>query len=376
MLVNALFLFILFRCGADIISPEEKGALVVAVYVAVALVLTATKVALSGTTRRDLATFLVVFSLLIVNLLWVPAAVTPQLYFSVTILLPITFLLFMSSCEPSTFIALRKRFLTFGMPVLCGFVLFFFLHERGSEGDLLTTLNEQPFHVVAQTIAKASILLINQWIGLPVIGLIVLAVINVRSALLGFLLAFLIKKYNAWSLRTLLVVLLVLGVATAILLNSDLADAIIQRVVYRDREPSELELYSITSGRDQIWSYYGQMLEKSSVLELLFGRGAIWLYDDSFPLAAHNDLLNLMVSYGLAGTLTVAYAWYVILSRLDPQYRMPCVAMFVVLFFTNGVVFHQSNLLFVLFMAGKAPQKQPSGIWSDEVIRRSLPARG
>jgi hypothetical protein len=132
----------------------------------------------------------------------------------------------------------------------------------------------------------------------------------------------------------------------------------------------------MTSGRDEIWLYYSEMLERSSVFELLFGRGAIWLYG-SFSLEAHNDLLNLMVCYGLAGTATVMYAWYVILSRLDPKYRMPCVGLFLVLFFTNGVVFHQSNLLFLLFMTGKAQQQQLSGILDDEVIRRlGLPARG
>src|SRR6202022_2927771 len=123
--------------------------------------------------------------------------------------------------------------------------------------------------------------------------------------------------------------------------------------LYRDRDFFEQDTSNLTSGRDEIWLYYGHMLENSSLLELLFGRGAIWEYG-SLTLAAHNDLLSLMVCYGLAGTTAVLYAWYVILSRLDPEYRIPCVALFLVLFFTNGVVFHQSNLLFVLFMAGKA----------------------
>jgi hypothetical protein len=55
MLVNALFLFLLFRCGADILSPDEKGAVVVALYVVAALGLTAIKIALSGTSRADMA---------------------------------------------------------------------------------------------------------------------------------------------------------------------------------------------------------------------------------------------------------------------------------------------------------------------------------
>jgi len=377
MLVNALFLFLMFRCGADIISPDEKGTVVVALYVVVALALTAIKIALSGTTRGDMAICLTVFWLLIVNLLWIPAEATPQLYFTVTVLLPIIFLLFLSRCEPSIFVGLRKRFLIFGTPVLCGLLLIFFLREGGLEADLLTNLNEQPFHVVAQTTAKFSILIINQWIGFPITALILLTVLNVRSALLGFLLAFLIKKYSSVNLITFLVTLVVSVTSIAFLLsNSELVDAFLQRILYRDRDFLEQDTFNLTSGRDEIWLYYSQMLEKSSLLELLFGRGAIWLYG-SFPLAAHNDLLNLMVCYGLAGTAAVIYAWYVILSRLDSEYRMPCVALFLALFFTNGVVFHQSNLLFVLFMAGKVPQNELGGILDDEVIRRrGLPARG
>ena len=376
MFVNALFFFLMFRCATDILSPEDKGTVVVALYVVVALGLTAIKIALSGTTRGDMAIFLAVFWLVIVNLLWIPAAATPQLYFSITVLLPIMFLLFLSRCEPSIFVVLRRRALVFGTPVLCGLLLIFFLREGGLDADLLTSLNEQPFHVVAQTIAKFSILIINQWIGLPIVALILLTAFNVRSALLGFLLAFLIKKYSSFNLRAFLVTLVVAGACIAFLLsNSELMDAFLQRILYRDRDFFEQDTTNLTSGRDEIWLYYGQMLEKSSLLELLFGRGAIWLYG-SFHLSAHNDLLNLMVCYGLAGTAAVLYAWFVILSRLDPEYRMPCIALFLVLFVTNGVIFHQSNLLFVLFMAGKR-QKELSGIMDDEVIRqRGLPARG
>jgi len=378
MLVNALFLFLMFRCSTDILSPEEKGPMVVALYVIVALGLTAIKIAISGTTRGDMAICVTVLSLLIVNLLWIPAEVAPQVYFSVTVVLPIIFLLFLSRCEPTVFVGLRKRSLIFGTPVLCGLLLIFLLRESGgSEAGLLTSLNKQPFHVVAQTIAKFSILIINQWVGFPIIALILLAVLNVRSALLGFLLAFLIKKFRPFNLRAFLVVLVVSVIATAFLLsNSELADAFLQRALYRDRDFFELDSTNLTSGRDEIWLYYSQMLKDSSLLELLFGRGAIWLYG-SFTLAAHNDFLNLMVCYGIAGTTAVLYAWFVILSRLDAEYRMSCAALFLVLFFTNGVVFHQSDLLFLLFMAGKAEQKQPRGILNDEVIReRGLPARG
>lgn len=376
MFVNALLLFLIFRCSIDILSPEEKGTVAVAIYVFAALGLTAVKIASSGTTRVDIVLCAITLWLLIFNLLWIPAEVTPQLYFSVTILLPLIFLLLLSSCEPSVFVRLRRRFLIFGTPVMCGLMLAFLFREGSSAGVLLTSLNEQPFHVVAQTIAKFSILMIDQWIGFPIISLILLIILNVRSALLGFLLAFLIKKYRSlWSLKTFLVVLVVSAISIAFLLShAELVDAFVQRALYRDRESTELDTYNITSGRDEIWLYYTEMLQRSSLWELLFGRGAIWFYG-SFSLEAHNDLLNLMVCYGLAGTATVMYAWYAILSRLDPKYRMPCVGLFLVLFFTNGVVFHQSNLLFLLFMAGKARQQELRGIVNDEVIRRrGLPA--
>ena len=377
MLANALFVFLMFRCGTDILSPGDKGAAVVALYVVAALGLTALKIALSGTTRGDMVICTTVFSLLMVNLLWIPAEATPQFYFSITVLLPIIFLLILSRCEPSTFIRLRRRALLFGTPALCGLLLVFFVRDGGLETDLLAALNEQPFHVVAQTIAKFSILGINQWIGFPIASLIVLTAFNVRSALLGFLLGFLIKKCTPFNMRALLVVLLVSVIATAFLMSaSELTDAFLQRILYRDRDFLELDASNLTSGRDEIWRYYGQMLEGSSLIELLFGRGAIWLYG-SFPLAAHNDLLNLMVCYGVAGTTAILYSWYVILSRLHQEYRMSCVALFLVLFFTNGVVFHQSNLLFLLFMAGKAREQQVSRVLDDELVgQRGLPAKG
>lgn len=377
MFVNALFVLLMFRCGSDILSPGDKGAAVVALYVVATLGLTALKIALSGTTRGDIVVCATVFSLLIVNLLWIPAEATPQFYFSVSVLLPIVFLLILSRCEPSTFIRLRRQALVFGTPALCGLLLVFFVRDGGLEADLLAALNEQPFHVVAQTIAKFSILMINQWIGFPIASLILLIAFNVRSALLGFLLGFLIKKFSSFNMRALLLALLVSVVATTFIMSSsELTDAFLQRILYRDRDFLELDASNLTSGRDEIWRYYGQMLEDSSLVELLFGRGAIWLYGP-FPLAAHNDLLNLMVCYGVAGTTAILYAWYVILSRLGQEYRMSCVALFLVLFITNGVVFHQSNLLFLLFMAGKAREQKLSGVLGDELMpQRGLPANG
>ncbi len=73
MFVNALFLFLMFRCGVDILSPEEKGTVVVALYVVTASGLTAVKIALSGATRGDMVLCAVTFWLLIFNLLY-PAA--------------------------------------------------------------------------------------------------------------------------------------------------------------------------------------------------------------------------------------------------------------------------------------------------------------
>lgn len=380
MLVNALFLLLMFRCAADILNPGEKGTAVVALYVAVALGLPAIRIATSGTTRGDMAIGLAVCWLVMANLLWIPAAVTPQLYFSITVVLPVIFLLFLSRCEPSTFVSLRKRALRFGIPMLCGLLIIFIFREGGPEafgGNAGAGEGEKSFHVVAQTVAKFSILLINQWIGFPLLALVSLIVLNVRSALLGFLLGFLIKKYSAFNLRVFLVTLAVSVVVIAfLLLNTELVDVFLERLLYRDRVFFEQDTSNLMSGRDEIWLYYGQMLERSSLLELLFGRGAIWQYG-SFPFLAHNDLLNLMICYGLAGTIAILYAWYVILSRLDREYRTACIVLFLVLFVTNGVVFHQSSLLFVLFMAGKARQREVSGIVRDEAIKRhGLPARG
>jgi hypothetical protein len=112
-------------------------------------------------------------------------------------------------------------------------------------------------------------------------------------------------------------------------------------------------MYNLTSGRNLIWAYYLNMIADSSMVQLLFGRGAVWEYGD-FEFEGHNDALNLVICYGLFGTALVVVVWTTILSRLESAYRAPCIILFLTLFLTNGVIFHQSNVLLLLFVAGRS----------------------
>jgi O-antigen ligase len=217
---------------------------------------------------------------------------------------------------------------------------------------LLTYLNENLYHVIAQTLGKIGILGINEWIGFPILVLSALGVLNVRSVLLGFLLALAVSRFRMLFSRTGFVVLCGIAFLVLVLANSDWIGPFAHRLLYRDRDFLGSDVSNLTSGRTDIWPHYLDMISNFSFIELLFGRGAIWIHD-GFELSAHNDALNLLVCYGVVGAAFVAFIWVTILSRMDPAFRVPHIVFFAVLFLTNGVIFHQSNILFLLFMAGR-----------------------
>jgi len=87
-------------------------------------------------------------------------------------------------------------------------------------------------------------------------------------------------------------------------------------------------------------------------------------------LSAHNDVLNLFVSFGflgLAGTLACYFYFY---SHLPKAGRLIFAASFSVLFVTNGVVFHQSNVLFALLLIFMRGEDEPGPSIRRSAFRR------
>jgi hypothetical protein len=344
----------------DITFPEEKPSWALAGSLGLALILVVTQALRSNFSRLEVFGCLSLIAACFSNLLWIPGKPIPQLYFSSQVLFPVIFLLVFSRADPALLNSVRRGFMRIGIPILVVTLAIFSVRQPVGQ-DLISYLNENPFHVVAQTIAKSSIILLGTGISLPVIATIILGVFNVRSALLGYLLAFIVYRrdlFLSWK-----VVIVCFLAALVLIMAASQVEGFLQRLIWRDRTFLEADLSNITSGRTEIWSYYLDMIKRSTLLELLLGRGAVWFYGD-FRLMAHNDLLNLLVAYGLIGTLIMIGLWCVLLSRVSPIYRLPTIALFLVLFVTNGVIFHQSNILLMLYFSGFSSRRTYSATFA------------
>jgi O-antigen ligase len=67
-------------------------------------------------------------------------------------------------------------------------------------------------------------------------------------------------------------------------------------------------------------------------------------------LSAHNDLINVFVEFGLLGLIAFFLVYKELYLYLEPRYRSVITFYFIFVFFTNGILFHQSNILFVLYL--------------------------
>ena len=155
-----------------------------------------------------------------------------------------------------------------------------------------------------------------------------------------------------------LVILFIVGVSLYTMFP-EAVNATLDRLEMRNRSvdygPSDI----YTSGRLYIWkSYIDFYTERSNVFQFLFGHGAVWnepwwLFFMAMAVSAHNDALNLLIVCGVFGLGVVTYLYWAVLSQLVKPYRVACILLFIILFLTNGVIFHQSNILFVLFGGNK-----------------------
>ena len=73
------------------------------------------------------------------------------------------------------------------------------------------------------------------------------------------------------------------------------------------------------SGRTEIWAYTWEMIKSSNLFQLIFGHGFNTVYlDSALSLSAHNDLLEAIYDYGIAGLIIYA----VIIKRIFGYYKL------------------------------------------------------
>lgn len=221
-----------------------------------------------------------------------------------------------------------------------------------------------PDHVIAQTLLKSSLPLITSgllWVAIPFIMVILL---NVRSVMLAYLLSIAYVNKGQLLKKKTIKYFVIIGIPIIAYAVSQV-DWIefYNRTIFKGRDvANDTSLTdAASSGRLSIYQYYiSYIADNFGMKELLFGVGPIWLQPGGPSLSAHSDFLNLLVSFGAIGLASTLFCYLYFFSKLPSTGRLIFFVVFAVLFLTNGVVFHQSNVLFsLLFVYLNIPARNP-----------------
>lgn len=112
---------------------------------------------------------------------------------------------------------------------------------------------------------------------------------------------------------------------------------------------------SFSNGRDEIWSYYLNVLRNSNPIELLFGHGCgFYSSRQAYFVGAHNDFITFAVSYGVTGL--ALYVLYLFSSFCRyPSKAIQIVLLVTVVFaaFSNGFCDY-TDLVLAIVLGGIA----------------------
>jgi len=237
------------------------------------------------------------------------------------------------------------------------FLFIFFSAYSYNILELYKIFDNNPVHPVSQTVAKASFLFFygKTYILAFLVGILLL--LNVRSNLIPIILILLFRNIKKYYKQIIFFSLLLVGlllVVGSISGNLISLDDIFSRFITKNRSAAHAGglAENISSGRVEIWGFYfNYIADNFTVWNYIFGTGSLEM-QGKYPLNAHNDLINVIVNFGFLGVLVLAFLYYEIYRRFHPKYRNYIAFYFIFVFLTNGIMFHQSNLLFLLYLSG------------------------
>ncbi|MFT4907885.1 MAG: hypothetical protein ACI978_001969 [Oleispira sp.] len=353
-IINIVILIILFRVCIDSFYSGEKPIVIVLLYTAF-VYFTSLYLLLSAqyaVARYKLILLTLVFISLAVSLLYTDVPARDHIVEALKIFTPIIFLISATS-HPELMkrvsIKFRKYFLLIAFVIVILGVLKYFVDNNQYGLGLYDFYKNNPNHVLAQVILKLSLISLSFGFFAGLFSLALIFFINVRSALLSYVISTFLYSKKYWKTKNFKNKSYVLGVPIIILaaVFVDFNDLFI-RVVLKGSEGGDF-VTRASSGRNAIYMYYIQnVLADFSFYEWFFGAGPIWLSSTGPELSAHNDILNTIVSYGILGFLLISCCYYYYYRSMRLESKSLFFASFTVLFLTNGVLFHQSNILFVL----------------------------
>ena len=234
-------------------------------------------------------------------------------------------------------------------------LVYFFSQFTLNISELYNAFDNNPFHPISQTVAKLSFLFLYVKKYFLFIFLGVLILLNVRSNLLPILSIIIFINFKKHFKNMIFGVFLI----TAIILvtsslNTDLIsiDGILERFITKNRTQGYAGegLQNLSSGRTEIWAFYfNYIIEEYTLVNYLFGTGSLE-FQGKYPINAHNDFINIIINFGLFGLFGLGLVYYEVYRRLEPKYRNYVALYFIFVFITNGIMFHQSNVFFLLYL--------------------------
>lgn len=361
---KTIVLLLTSRVLIDIIFSNQKPQLLIALYTISILTISAyliltTKIAKG---RSSLILIFLLMSAVLASFLNSNVDFSDHINFSLQILTPIIFLL---ACSGKQNILIQsgttfKKYIA--APALILILIFSFLdYKQNNLGqNFFDYYANNPNHVFAQTSLKVSLLFLES-VPLLIAGFVLLGLLNVRSTILALIFSICtFYKSSLLQKRSLLKIAIVSIIAIVIILSFIDINQILERAVFKNRTTGNTQdIDNLSSGRSEMYAYYVKYLfDKYTFIDWLIGKGPIWLDPKEFNLSAHNDFLNLIVSYGILGFSLISYAYYKFFSTLPKRIKPAATISFVILFLVNGVVFHQSTILFSLLYIYLRPPKQ------------------
>ncbi|MEE9351326.1 MAG: O-antigen ligase family protein [Thiotrichaceae bacterium] len=355
-IVIAFILFYLsFRLLVDFTYIDDKPGYAKVGFILLSLLLIAYNVG-KLVNKTDIVLFALISLMIFYPLAFSQENFAAQLVYNLKILLIPLVLLSCSHLDIS-FEKLRRWAQIVMLVALVIALVLFFSGYTFNLFELYTLFDNNPVHTVSQSTAKLSFLFLYSKVYFGFFTLAILIILNVRSNLLPILAIFLYRNLQTYYKYIVFVLLLLVGL---LLLASSIDSSFIsfEDIVNRFINKNRMDGYAgegiknISSGRTVIWSFYINYIEDNyTFINYLFGTGSLEV-QGKYPLNAHNDFLNVIINFGIVGAVILVLLSIEIYKRLHPKYRNYVAFYFMFVFLTNGIMFHQSNILFLLYLRG------------------------
>ncbi|QSR36413.1 hypothetical protein CFI10_15780 [Marinobacterium iners] len=355
-IVAITLFFLMSRVAIDVIWSDSKPATVVGYYTVFGLLLSVFFLKQGKTNAKLIPLVIFLFPCtLFASQINSEVPLFVHIKFALTVFIPCLFLVSVTNVPGLMYQAslVYKKYLSFGVIFLLMIASYISYIQEAMPGESYYQhyLNT-PNHVIAQSHLKASLPLITSgllWVAIP---FTLIFALNVRSVMLAYIMSLIVTHRNLLLMKNTFRKLIIWGLPLLILIlvNVDWVE-VYDRVVFKGRDAAHAGsvIDAASSGRLSIYKFYLTYIEENfGIKEWIAGVGPIWLQPGGPSLSAHNDVLNIFISFGLLGLISIISCYWYFYRMLSISGKLIFAISFSVLFITNGVVFHQSNVLFSL----------------------------